>query len=181
MKQYIEDRVYASAHYILKHKATIRQTAKHMGVSKSTTHKDLSERLPQLNKTLYNLVKHEVIEVNKAERHIRGGKATKLKKQRRHANMNNITFLITLDSFQRIAKQSNITIKEFLNLLVWLYTDKLNEASESEDFITLTDYHLTHKVKCPIKDVNAFILLVESLEAPSKRKNLVKVYTDFQF
>lgn len=82
MKQYIEDRVYASAHYILENKSTIRQTAKYVGVSKSTTHKDLSERLPQLNKTLYNIIKHEVIEVNKAERHIRGGKATKLKKQR---------------------------------------------------------------------------------------------------
>lgn len=82
MKQYIEDRVYASAHYILENKSTIRQTAKYVGVSKSTTHKDLTDRLPCLNKTLYNLVKHEVIEVNKAERHIRGGKATKLKKQR---------------------------------------------------------------------------------------------------
>jgi putative DeoR family transcriptional regulator (stage III sporulation protein D) len=181
VKQYIEDRVYASAHYILENKSTIRQTAKYVGVSKSTTHKDLSERLPQLNKTLYNIIKHEVIEVNKAERHIRGGWATKKKDMRRQSNMTNLTFTMTLDSFQQIAKHSNITVKEFLNLLVWLYTDKLNEASESEDFITLTEYHLTHKVKCPIKDVNASILLVESLEAPSKRKNLVKVYTDFQF
>lgn len=84
MKQYIEDRVYASAHYILENKSTIRQTAKYVGVSKSTTHKDLSERLPQLNKTLYNIIKHEVIEVNKAERHIRGGLATK---KRRHKEM----------------------------------------------------------------------------------------------
>lgn len=95
--------------------------------------------------------------------------------------MNNITFTITLDSFQQIAKHSNITVKEFLNLLVWLYADKLNEVSKSEDFIILTDYHLTHKVKCPIKDVNASLLLVESLDNSYNRKNLVKVYTDFQF
>lgn len=95
--------------------------------------------------------------------------------------MNNVIFLITLDSFQRIAKQSNMTVKDFLNLVLWIYTDKLNEASENENFIILTDSHLTHKIKYSIKNANASLLLVESLDNSYNRKNLVKVYTDFQF
>ena len=61
--------------------------------------------------------------------------------------MNNVTFLITLDSFQRIAKQSNITVKDFLNLVLWIYTDKLNEASENENFIILTLHNKTLSYK----------------------------------
>jgi putative DeoR family transcriptional regulator (stage III sporulation protein D) len=58
--------------------ATVRATANRFGISKSTVHKDLSQRLPQINRNLYNQVKL-VLEVNKAQRHIRGGLATKEK------------------------------------------------------------------------------------------------------
>ena len=78
MKEYIEERAVAIANYIIDHNATVRQTAKKFGISKSTVHKDISERLPQFNRTLYLQVK-EVLEVNKAQRHIRGGIATRKK------------------------------------------------------------------------------------------------------
>ena len=78
MKKYMEERVIESAIYIIEHNATVRQTAKQFGVSKSTVHKDLSERLPKFNRTLYLQVK-AVLEVNKAQRHIRGGVATRRK------------------------------------------------------------------------------------------------------
>ncbi|AEE95550.1 sporulation transcriptional regulator SpoIIID [Mahella australiensis] len=78
MKEYIEERVVATAQYIIKHKATVREAAKVFKVSKSTVHKDMSERLPKINPILYNQVK-KIVDKNKAERHIRGGRATKLK------------------------------------------------------------------------------------------------------
>ena len=64
--------------YIIENRTTIRAAAKHFGVSKSTVHKDLSERLPACRPGLYRQVK-EILEINKAERHIRGGIATKNK------------------------------------------------------------------------------------------------------
>jgi putative DeoR family transcriptional regulator (stage III sporulation protein D) len=64
--------------FIAERKATVRQAAKHFGVSKSTVHKDVTERLPDLNRDLAAEVKL-VLEVNRAERHIRGGEATKKK------------------------------------------------------------------------------------------------------
>ena len=78
MKEYIEERAVAIANYIIDHNATVRQTAKKFGISKSTVHKDLSERLPVYNRTLYLQVK-EILEENKAQRHIRGGLATRRK------------------------------------------------------------------------------------------------------
>lgn len=78
MKDYISDRVITLAEYITDNKATVRQAAKKFGVSKSTVHKDVSERLPKINKNLYTGVK-SVLDENKAERHIRGGMATKNK------------------------------------------------------------------------------------------------------
>ena len=78
MKDYIEERAVAIANYIIDHNATVRQTAKKFGISKSTVHKDLSERLPVYNRTLYLQVK-EILEENKAQRHIRGGLATRRK------------------------------------------------------------------------------------------------------
>ncbi len=78
MKDYISDRVITLAEYITDNKATVRQAAKKFGVSKSTVHKDVSERLPKINRNLYNGVKN-VLDENKAERHIRGGMATKNK------------------------------------------------------------------------------------------------------
>ncbi len=78
MKDYIEDRVLEVAKYIIGSKATIRRTAKVFGVSKSTIHKDMTERLPIINPQIANEAK-TILDLNKAERHIRGGKATKMK------------------------------------------------------------------------------------------------------
>ena len=74
----IEERAVLLAQYIIEHKATVRSAAKRFGVSKSTVHKDLSERLPGFNRPLYLQVK-QVLEENKAQRHIRGGMATREK------------------------------------------------------------------------------------------------------
>ena len=78
MKDYIEERAINIAVYIIDNNATVRQTAKAFGVSKSTVHKDVSERLRQVNPQLYGQVR-SVLEVNKAQRHIRGGLATRRK------------------------------------------------------------------------------------------------------
>ena len=78
MKGNIEERACDLAVYIIENRATVRAAAKQFGVSKSTVHKDLSERLPKFNRTLYLQVK-AVLEVNKAQRHIRGGVATRKK------------------------------------------------------------------------------------------------------
>lgn len=78
LKSNIEERACDLAVYIIESKATVRSAAKKFGISKSTVHKDLSERLEHINRPLYLQVK-EVMEFNKAERHIRGGLATRLK------------------------------------------------------------------------------------------------------
>lgn len=78
MKDYIEERALEIAKYIISEKSTVRQAASVFGVSKSTVHKDVTERLPRINPLVASMVK-EVLEQNKAERHIRGGKATKMK------------------------------------------------------------------------------------------------------
>ena len=78
MDSTIEQRACELAVYIIETGATVRTAARHFGISKSTVHKDLSQRLPQCNKSLYRQVR-SVLEVNKAERHIRGGLATREK------------------------------------------------------------------------------------------------------
>ena len=78
MEDTIEQRACKLAEYIVQTGATVRAAAKHYGVSKSTVHKDLSQRLPQYNRVLYEKVR-SVLDRNKAERHIRGGMATKHK------------------------------------------------------------------------------------------------------
>jgi putative DeoR family transcriptional regulator (stage III sporulation protein D) len=75
---YIEERVASVAAYVIETKATIRQAAHHFGVSKSTVHKDVTERLPQVKPNLVPAV-HEVLNTNLNERHIRGGMATRRK------------------------------------------------------------------------------------------------------
>ena len=75
---FVEERAVELGAYILQTNATVRVAAKKFGVSKSTVHKDVSERLKYVNPQLYREVK-SVLEVNKAQRHIRGGMATKLK------------------------------------------------------------------------------------------------------
>lgn len=78
MKDYIEERVLEIAKHIISCKTTVRDAAKTFGVSKSTVHKDVTERLPQINPRIAQEVK-EILEINKNERHIRGGIATKIK------------------------------------------------------------------------------------------------------
>ncbi|MBQ6876989.1 MAG: sporulation transcriptional regulator SpoIIID [Oscillospiraceae bacterium] len=78
MKGFPEERTILAAEYIIENGATVRSAAKKFGVSKSTVHKDVSERLRRLNPNLYLQVK-EVLEKNKSERHIRGGIATREK------------------------------------------------------------------------------------------------------
>lgn len=78
MKEYIEERAVEIACYIIEHKATVRQTAKAFGVSKSTIHKDVTERLIQIHPTLAKEAR-KILDMNKSERHIRGGLATKEK------------------------------------------------------------------------------------------------------
>lgn len=82
LKGTIEARAKDLALYMIEHRSTVRSAAKAFGVSKSTVHKDLQERLPAINPGLYRQVK-EILEENKAERHIRGGIATRNKYRRR--------------------------------------------------------------------------------------------------
>ena len=74
----IEERAISLAHYIIDSKDTVRGAAKKFGISKSTVHKDVSERLKKINPKLAKEVRI-ILDENKAERHIRGGMATKLK------------------------------------------------------------------------------------------------------
>lgn len=78
MKDYIEDRAIELAKFIIETKSTVRTAAKKFSISKSTVHKDVTERLKSLNKSLYYQVK-EVLDKNKEQRHIRGGMATRKK------------------------------------------------------------------------------------------------------
>ena len=83
MKSYIEERAVEIAKYIIDNNATVRQTAKQFGISKSTVHKRVTERLSQVNPTLAREAR-KVLDVNKSERHIRGGLATREKYLHQH-------------------------------------------------------------------------------------------------
>ena len=78
MKSYIEERAVAVAQFMIHTNATVRETAKKFGISKSTVHKDITDRVEKIAPELAKSVRR-VLEVNKAERHIRGGMATKEK------------------------------------------------------------------------------------------------------
>lgn len=82
LKDYIEERAVEIATYIIENNATVRQTAKRFGISKSTVHKDVTDRLRHLNPALAAQARI-VLDVNKSERHIRGGLATKEKYQQK--------------------------------------------------------------------------------------------------
>ena len=85
MKTYIEERAMEIARYIIdNNNTTVRQAAKHFGISKSTVHKDVTERLVQVNPSLAAEAR-KVLDVNKSERHIRGGLATREKYLHQHA------------------------------------------------------------------------------------------------
>lgn len=78
MKSYIEERAVMFANYMIENNATVRKTAKHFNISKSTVHKDIVERLITVSPSLAKKAK-EILQENKQERHIRGGMATKIK------------------------------------------------------------------------------------------------------
>ena len=83
MKDYIEERAIEAANYIIDTRATVRQTADKMGISKSTVHKDITERLVRIRPMLAAQAR-VVLDANKAERHIRGGLATREKYLHEH-------------------------------------------------------------------------------------------------
>lgn len=83
MKDYIEERVLSLANFIISTNSTVRAAAKEFKVSKSTVHKDVTERLLEISPSLAAEVK-SVLDVNKAERHIRGGLATREKYHHKH-------------------------------------------------------------------------------------------------
>ena len=78
MKGIVEERAVELGEYIVEHKATVRTAAKRFGISKSTVHKDVAQRLKYIDPQLYRKVK-SILDVNKAQRHIRGGIATRKK------------------------------------------------------------------------------------------------------
>lgn len=85
MNYTVEDRAVELGEYIVENKATVRSAAKQFGISKSTVHMDVSERLKRVNPSLYKQVR-KVLDVNKAQRHIRGGMATRAKYIEMHAH-----------------------------------------------------------------------------------------------
>lgn len=92
MKKYMEDRAVEIASYIIEKNTTVRQAAKHFGISKSTVHKDCAERIFSINPALGAEVR-KVLDVNKSQRHIRGGLATKekyLRKEEANCSTNTI-------------------------------------------------------------------------------------------
>lgn len=80
-----KERCVVLATYLVDNNSTVRAVAAHFGISKSTVHKDITQALKKVNKPLYYQVKH-VLTVNKQERHIRGGEATKRKYSKAHVN-----------------------------------------------------------------------------------------------
>ncbi|MDD6339429.1 MAG: sporulation transcriptional regulator SpoIIID [Butyrivibrio sp.] len=83
MRDYIEERATKVAEYIVEKKATVRQAAKEFNISKSTIHKDVAVRLVEVNPTLAREAR-KILDINKSERHIRGGMATKEKYAAHH-------------------------------------------------------------------------------------------------
>lgn len=83
MRKYIEERAIDIAGYIVENNATVRQAAKKFGVSKSTVHKDITERLEEIDHELAAKAR-KILDINKSERHIRGGLATKKKYETLH-------------------------------------------------------------------------------------------------
>ena len=89
LKDYISARAVTIGNYMVEHRSTVRSAAKKFGVSKSTVHKDISERLVKINPSLANEAK-KLLDINKAERHIRGGMATKLKYSHKEEKKRNV-------------------------------------------------------------------------------------------
>ena len=81
----VSERCIILANYLVENKTTVRKVASHFGISKSTVHKDITGNLKRINAKLYLQAK-EILDINKKERHIRGGEATKQKYQKRAKN-----------------------------------------------------------------------------------------------
>ena len=92
-----DERAEILAEYVINTGATVRAAAAHFGVSKSTIHKDLTQKLPKINRSLYNNVK-EVLDLNKSERHLRGGEATRKKYLK--IKLNNDIFILKSKKFR---------------------------------------------------------------------------------
>ncbi len=92
MRCYIEERTVELANYIIEHKCTVREAAKKFGISKSTVHKDVTERLGKINKQLAEQT-HAILMENKQERHIRGGIATREKYRKEHLSSGKVSGL----------------------------------------------------------------------------------------
>lgn len=90
MHDYIKERTLRIGHFLIETRKTVRMIAKEFGVSKSTVHKDLTERLPQINPKLAMEVK-EILEYHKSIRHIRGGEATRRKYERANRKKEEVT------------------------------------------------------------------------------------------
>jgi len=88
MQNYIRKRAVKVAQHILQTSDTVRQTAEVFGISKSTVHKDVAERLPRISQEMADQVKN-ILDKNKAERHLRGGEATRKK----YALVNELTIV----------------------------------------------------------------------------------------
>lgn len=86
MWDYITERVIKEANYVIETNSTVRVAATHFNISKSTVHKDVTERLKSIDKELFNAVR-KVLDINLSERHIRGGMATKTKFAGRHTKI----------------------------------------------------------------------------------------------
>lgn len=82
MRDYIENRAVEIARFIIENQATVRQAARYFGISKSTVHKDVTERLSNIDMDLAKEIR-KILDINKSERHIRGGQATKEKYRKR--------------------------------------------------------------------------------------------------
>ena len=102
MRDYIEERAIHIAQYIVDNGATVRQTARQFGVSKSTVHKDVTQRLVQINPRLAFQTRI-ILDINKSERHIRGGMATR-EKYRHHTE--NVTFSSKDSEFPQVHRRT---------------------------------------------------------------------------
>ena len=119
MRDYIEERAIHIAQYIVDNGATVRQTARQFGVSKSTVHKDVTQRLIQINPRLAFQTRI-ILDINKSERHIRGGMATR-EKYRHHTQ--NVFFLriFTLHAVILNILDTHSKDSEFLRCIVVLH------------------------------------------------------------
>lgn len=117
MHDYIKERTIKIGKYIVETKKTVRVIAKEFGVSKSTVHKDLTERLPEINPDLANEVK-EILDYHKSIRHLRGGEATKLKyKKMKYSRRACSAIVIAWRCLLEIVHKTSAKICKELNVL----------------------------------------------------------------